>query len=491
MNANAQRASAGYRGARRDKNMSMFDAVRRAYAEFLTLPTCIIFAFLLLAAGTYVLDHVQSPWLNLVRRTLQTRMFGDPTATSDLLGTIASSITTVTSITISVLLLAVQQAAGSLTHQVFDQFLRRRQNQFHFGFFIGLALYALVTLATVNESFNPVLGATVALLLTIIALLLLLLLLYSTIDQMRPAEIIDAIHDLTLVARQRQMDWIRKTRRSCRYGGTLCVSVATTHHGFVTGIDVDAIGRAVQAAAGELEVVLRISIGSYVASSDVLADINAQSPEGSEAVAKVVCEAVRIERQRDIDIDPAYGIEELEMIGWTSISTAKSDPDPGLLTIRALRDLLARWSNEQETNSAAAAVPVVYQDNVLTQLMNAFESLAVVASESMQHQTITEIMQTFGLMFERLPPEQRRRAEDLVLRSLSALGEHVLTAPLDAALSALISTFRAAGCVSTAVAVKNAQDRLALSVGELNSRSSRAGGKAPETRREAPVERRQ
>jgi uncharacterized membrane protein len=90
---------------------------------------------------------------------LQTRIFADAKATSDLLGTIASSIITVTSITISVLLLAVQQAAGSLTHQVFDQFLRRRQNQFHFGFFVGLALYTLVTLATVGESFNPVLGA--------------------------------------------------------------------------------------------------------------------------------------------------------------------------------------------------------------------------------------------------------------------------------------------------------------------------------------------
>jgi uncharacterized membrane protein len=93
------------------------------------------------------------------------------------------------------LLVALQQSAASLTHEVFDQFLRRRINQFYFGFFVGLALFALVTLATVTESFNPVFGATLAFLLTIMALYLLIVLLYTTVNQMRPAVIIEAIRN--------------------------------------------------------------------------------------------------------------------------------------------------------------------------------------------------------------------------------------------------------------------------------------------------------
>ena len=122
-----------------------------------------------------------------MRGILKTRVFADPKATSELLGTIAGGIITVTSIIISLLLVALQQSAASLTHQVLDQFLRRRVNQIYFGFFIGLSLFALLTLATVTESFNPVFGASLAFLLTMIALYILLLLLYTTINQMRPA----------------------------------------------------------------------------------------------------------------------------------------------------------------------------------------------------------------------------------------------------------------------------------------------------------------
>ena len=62
---------------------------------------------------------------------------------------------TVASITISLLLLALQQSAANMTTQILDQFLRRRINQAYFGFFVGLALYSLVTLtlATVDKPF--------------------------------------------------------------------------------------------------------------------------------------------------------------------------------------------------------------------------------------------------------------------------------------------------------------------------------------------------
>lgn len=150
--------------------------------------------------------------------------------------TIAGGIITVTSITIWLLLLALQQLAGSLTAEVYDQFLRRRHNQAYFGFFVGLALYALVTLATVNEGFNPIFGATLAFLLTIIALYLLIVLLYTTINQMRPSEVIDEIHGHILSARQGQLRFIRRTRRASRQGGASRISVTSAKSGYVTNV---------------------------------------------------------------------------------------------------------------------------------------------------------------------------------------------------------------------------------------------------------------
>ena len=223
---------ASQRRAARER-YNFFETVRRAFREFLTVPTLVIVAFLLLTVGSSIIDHGHIAWLEPARKVLTTRVFADAKATSDLLGTIAGGIITVTSITISLLLLALQQVAGSLTAEVYDQFLRRRYNQAYFGFFVGLALYALVILATVNEGFNPVFGATLAFLLTIIALFLLVVLLYTTINQMRPVEVIDEIQRHILSARERQLAFVRRTRRAARLDAPGRQSVTSVKSGYV------------------------------------------------------------------------------------------------------------------------------------------------------------------------------------------------------------------------------------------------------------------
>ncbi|MEO6030624.1 MAG: DUF2254 family protein, partial [Burkholderiaceae bacterium] len=160
-------------------------ALHQAYAEFLLIPTLVITGFLLLAALTFGLDHSDAAGLLPLRALLQAYVFADAAGTGDVLATISAGIITITSITVSLLLIALQQSAGSLTHQVYDQFLRTWHNQVYFGVFVGLPVFALVTLASVGP-LNPVFGGTIALLSTILALCLLLVLFYTTVNQMRP-----------------------------------------------------------------------------------------------------------------------------------------------------------------------------------------------------------------------------------------------------------------------------------------------------------------
>jgi uncharacterized membrane protein len=452
-----------------------FDAVRRAFAEFLTVPTLIILGFVLLAAVSLGLERADLPLLQPARRTLASTVFSSARATSDLLSTIAAGLITVTSITISLLLVALQQSAGSMTSQVFDQFLRRQINQVYFGVFVGLAMYALVTLASVRDDFTPVYGATLAVLFTLVALYLLIVLLYTTINEMRPVEIIEAIHDLTLAARGRQLAFIQKTRHTSRGPAPVHVLVRANRAGYVTRVDLETIAEAGRGAGGT-EVVLLVSIGTFVAFEDPVARIHASSTDGAVTMHDVVRDAVHLELQRDIALDPAYGIEQIETIAWTSISTAQSNPDPGVLGIRSLRDLMARWSSESRVAEDPDALPIVYRDDTLLQLMNAFETLAVVASESMQHQSLAEILRAFAALVHRLPPEQQARAEDVIRRVISTLGDHVLTAELDRALVALVAALADSGRHGTAAAVQTARDTLAATVGTLNSRASRVRG---------------
>ncbi len=429
--------------------------------------------FLLMAAATFALDRGSVAWLVPLRTLLQTYVFADAQSSAELLATIAAGLITVTSITISLLLIALQQAASALTHQVYDQFLRNWQNQVYFGFFVGLSLYTLVTLASAGP-LNPVIGASVALVSTVFALYLLLILFYTTVDQMRPVVIIEAIHRHTLAAREVQRELLGRTRRAPQCQGTVSLPVKAVAHGFVTRIDVDCIEAATKRAGAEVEVILRVSVGDFVVFGQLLAEVKAHAQDDALAVAEVLEDAVRREGLRDLANDPLDGIEELETIAWTSISTAKSDPDAGVLTIYSLRDILARWSVEDRVARGVPA-PVVYEDNVLPRLLNAFESLAVSASESMQHQSYAEVLRSFELLFDGLPSDLQSRAEDAILRSLSGLGDHVLTAELEAALTALISRLERAGRGQTAAAVLAAKLKLAGSIGKLGARSTRSG----------------
>jgi uncharacterized membrane protein len=458
-------------GARRSEVSAV---IRHAFATFLAVPTLVVAAFLLLAFVSNALDRQRPGWLEPLHQLLRAHLFADPESSTQVLGAIAGGMITVTSITFSLLLVALQQSAGSMTHAVFDQFLRRYLNQTYAGWFIGITLFTLITLATVGPEFNPVYGATLTLLFAVSALYVLLLLIYSAIEQMRPSSILESIHDHTLLARERQKPLLQRTLRRSQGTGSTRRTVRAASDGFVSTIDLDAIASALRHAPGA-EVALHLPIGAYAAFGDPLAEVRAWPADDIEKLVEVVGPAIRLERERNLDRDPAFGIEQIETIAWTTISTSKQDPNPGLEAVRNLRDLLARWAvaNHYGEETTDQRLAVVYPDDVMERLLGTIESLTVVASESMQHHVYADILRGFATTLDRLPPPLAKRAEEVVLRSLAGLGDHVLSAELEDALSAVAGALEQASLLEGAEAVRAARSELATTVGRLNSRSSR------------------
>ncbi|MEP7081090.1 MAG: DUF2254 family protein [Ginsengibacter sp.] len=450
----------------------LWQSIRQSFREFLKVPTFIIVGFLLVSVVGNYIDHENFVWLNGLKDFLKKTIFNDPKATSALMETIAGSIITVSSLSVTLLLIVVQQTASAMSTEVFDQFLRSRHNQTYFGFFIGLSLYSLIVLATVNNNFSPVFSASLAMVFIAVALFLLIILIYTTINDMRPVTIINSIYDLTVKARKKQLLMVRKTRRDAIYKGPCKTTIEIKEHGYITHINVDRIYEATKKAKAEVEVVLKVSIGEYVTYKDVIAFVTSENFSDGETVGNVVSKSIKIEKKNDIGSDPFGGIVEMETIGWTSISTAKSNPAPGVITIRTFCNLLLRWSDinvEPDKN----VYPIVYEDNVVPRLMDGFTTLTVAASESMQHQNFIEILHAFTTAFCQLNPQNKLRAEDIIMRLLSAMGEFVLTAPLENELNKLIEILFAAGRIETANAVEAAKNKLKQSIGKLNSRATR------------------
>jgi hypothetical protein len=117
---------------------------------------------------------------------------------------------------------------------------------------------------------------------------------------------------------------IRKTRRAPFCDGPTTETIKADEEGFVIRINVDAVGNAAQHLPHEVEIVLAVEVGTYVAFRDIIATVKTQANQDVTALAKITRAAVVLERQRDITADAGYGVEELAMIDWTAISSAKS-----------------------------------------------------------------------------------------------------------------------------------------------------------------------
>ena len=446
---------------------------RRSLKEFIGLPLVVVAAFLGLFALTYGLDDAlwdgtgpaPFPWL--------AHLLGDTSAIASLLGTVASGMITVTSITFSLLLIAVQQTASTLSTHVYDQFIQRSSNKFSFGFFVGLSVFVLLTLGSASPVHKPIVGALLSLVMTGAALCMVVILIYSTIDQMRPHSVITAIHDHTIKARAADRAMIAGTRREPRAGLSWSRTVRTDVYGVVCSIDVPALARSAAEHDVDVEIVARV--GTNVAFRDPLYRLHAAHPRTADTqaiLAEAIGKAITIEPRRTIDSDAGFGIEQLYSIAWTTASTSKQNPQPAILVCHCLRDLIARWSRADPIPSEAAS-RVVYADRAVDDAILAIAAIGVVASESMQNTLAAEVWRTLATLIDDVPDAQLPPLTDTVRRLLSALGDHVLTADLQHELSRCRLALIGRGEDAAADAIQEAAGKLAASIGVLHARGTR------------------
>ncbi|WP_456684575.1 DUF2254 family protein [Bradyrhizobium sp. P5_C11_2] len=456
-------------------------AFRRALGAFLALPLATVAGFIALNALVYLADRVWSAgapagldWL--------AELLGDRQALGSLLATLASGVITITSITFSLLLIAVQQGSAALTAQVTDQFMMRRANQFYFGYFVGLSVFVLLTLLTNSQFHRPVFGTALSLVMTTAALCMIVVMIYNTIDQMRPAQIVHFIHQYVLRARAYDERLLGRTRRKPRPHWLLALTIRSPETGHISVINIDQVQVAVAACpSGTAELELLASPGSQVAVGDPLFALRVDphvvlGPQDRQQIAEAAVKAVTFDDERDLRRDASYGLYQLATIAWSSTSTAKSNPHPGQAVVHALRDIISRWSPAEVEPPEDPDSPLVYADRTPGEATDALETIIVAASESMQAQTLSVALRTLAILLDHVSQPAAERLADVANRAISSLGEHVLTRQLAETLDELARSLDQRGFASVGNAVAEATVELRSTLGILNSRSTRAPG---------------
>jgi hypothetical protein len=447
-----------------ERSGSWYQQAWHALRAFLGISLALVLAFLSSGLALYVLESSGAGWLQPLRRFVSGHLFASPDVTGSFLDTVAGGFLTMTSIIVTMLLLVLQQTASNMGNLIFDQFMARRRNKLYAGLIVGTLVLALFVRSTVAESFNPVLGATVVLAVSVASIVLLLAFLFTIIEQMRPETIISDIRRSTLRAWKWQLSFAQRTRREPQTGENAVVELRSEAHGYLVALDIDRLAAALAGAGPDVEVLLIAVPGSYVSYYDSVAEVHAAEAARAREVAQEVGRAFRFARKREMDQDPGYGLEQLEMLAWTEISSAKQNPEVGLRAIHSLRDLISRWLMQEVEVEAQEPLPVVFADGLLGHAVSVLESLSTAALEAHQHQVLAEVLRTLDRLFERFPAELRGRAEELVLRLLPHLSGQVLTRELDVALYQVAATMERLGDAAAAGVIYGARQEQAAAM---------------------------
>lgn len=332
-------------------------------------------------------------------------------------GVVAASLMTITSITFTVLLTAVQQTSNFLGAVVFDQYLRRRANQVYVGYFVGATAFSFIVLACAGSGSPPVIGAFVALVLTAGCLVALLLLTGT-----------------------------RKTRRTAPDAAARVVTAETG--GYVVDIDPRALAAVARSAGPDVEVFLPCLLGTYVASGESLASIAgvAADDDRFDADARI---AVTLDDSRRVEVDSGYSIDQLHTIAWTG--TCGQSPLIASAAIHQLRDLLGQWAAAEEqtldtSENEGEPLPVVSTDGAIKQVLHGFGTLIVASVQTRQVDTTALLLSSFTQAVPRLGSDEHRVALTAALdAAIPTMRQQADSSALEEAITELVDVLVANG----------------------------------------------
>lgn len=414
-----------------------------------------VFAFIVLAVITTVLDRTDAAWLQPAEQALAKVV--PPQENSTMLRTVAPGILTLMTITFFLLLTLVHRMADVFTWVVVEPFLLRRANQAFFGYFAGLSAYYVIVVAVVSPQ-QAVFSTIAALVLSVLALIGLVVFGYLVLDQLRPPSVVERIVRLTIATRDHQQARLRRLREESVLPDLPAKTVRAECSGYLVHIDLDALGRAVAAVRGEVEIEFCAGLGNHIVVGSDLATVRAESASDRERLADAVLDVLRCGRERQLDREPVYGVHQLSSIGWAAAT--QRDPEAAMVAVDGLHTLLAQWAQERAPANNAEPLPVVYRDTTISEVLSSLASIAVGATQGGQHRTCAQVLNVFAMALPQLSPDRQRIAVEQVRRALPAATQHPFTAELERALTSLGGVLSEAGYPNFATQLSRVESRL-------------------------------
>lgn len=267
---------------------------------------------------------------------------GDRGAASAVLQVIAASVITATSLTFSLLVVALQLASQQFSPRLLREFARDRVIQVVLAVLLSAFVFALTTLLALDEA-RPMPHASIAVAfgMGLASMAALLAFLAHIIRALRVDTMMVAVHEATIAAlrddyRAYDAPGLHAVDATTADGGHL---VSATRSGYLQSVDVPAL----VAVAASADVFVRVGVraGDHITRGTPVATWHpASPPHDGDLDEDALLACFDLGYERTLEQDAALGFRLLSDIAVKALSPAINDPATAAHAIGFLADLL-------------------------------------------------------------------------------------------------------------------------------------------------------
>ncbi len=275
--------------------------------------------------------------LSVDRSVVSTAVTGSAASVQTILTVASTALVTLTSVVLSLTLVAVQLAMGQFSPRIVRAILHDRRSQLAVGLFIGTFAYSMTVLREVSAG-GPVPGLAVVVNYGLIlsAIVVLVLYVHHTAQSIRVGGMIGWVADET-------RDEVDRLYPAAPEPDDDPSVVAAPAYGVVTKLSHHVLVDIAEKADCVLELVP--AMGDFVPRGGPLFRVVGSLPEPHRSTAAL---SVILERERSHQFEPAFGLRKLVDVAARSIySSPFQDPTTSVQSINAIHDILRRLARRE------------------------------------------------------------------------------------------------------------------------------------------------
>jgi uncharacterized membrane protein len=293
------------------------------------------------------------------------RLFGAGAEGSrGMLSAIATSMVTVAGVVFSITMVTLSLTSTQYSPRVLRNFMRDSPTQVVLGVFVGIFAYCLMVLRTIRGGdegvFIPSLAVIVGMAYALVGIAVLIFFIHHVAQAIQAASILERISSDTEGAIDRLFPDLLGSDppvpeiTSAQLPDTWA-PVAAERSGYVQSVDGEALLRL--AAKEDRIVRLCTGVGAYVSEGETVLEIGGAAPEKEQQSSLRKC--VALGRQRTVEQDAGFGLEQLVDVALRALSPGVNDPTTARMCLHTLGTLLGRLAGR------AMPAPLRFSDGAL------------------------------------------------------------------------------------------------------------------------------